>query len=66
MKKPHELRDYSIEDLENLEREQAEELMQMRIKVKMHQADNPLAIRTARRQLALIKTVINEKRRSTQ
>ena len=63
MKKAHELRELPLEDLETLVRERAEELMHERIKLKMHQVDNPLHIRSMRRELAIIKTVINEKRR---
>jgi len=62
MKKAHELRELPLEDLEDLERERLEELMQLRIKVSMRQTDNPLELRTARRELAVLKTVINEKR----
>ena len=64
MKKAHDLRDLSVEDLIDLEREKAEELMTMRIQLKMRQTDNPLAVRVARRDLAVIKTVINEKRKA--
>ena len=44
------------------ERERAEELMNGRMKLKMRQNDNPLSVRNTRRELAVIKTVINEKR----
>jgi large subunit ribosomal protein L29 len=64
MKKAHELRELSLEELEQLERERAEDLMQMSMKLRMRQLDNPLSVRTARREVAKIKTVINEKRRS--
>jgi large subunit ribosomal protein L29 len=64
MKKAHELRELPLEDLESLERERAEELMHLRIKLKMHQIDNPLAVRQARRELAILKTVITEKRKA--
>jgi large subunit ribosomal protein L29 len=62
MKKAYELRELSVEDLENLEREKSEELMQLRMKLRMHQVDNALEIRHARRELARIKTVMTEKR----
>ena len=64
MKKAHELRDFTLEDLESLEREKAEELMNLRLRLKLRQIDNPLSIRTARRELAIIKTVITEKRQA--
>jgi large subunit ribosomal protein L29 len=64
MKKAHELREQSLEDLVALEREKAEDLMQLRMRLKMRQVDNPLSVRIARREIATIKTVINEKKRA--
>lgn len=63
-KKAHDLRDLTVEDLESLEREKAEDLMNLRLRLRLRQVDNPLAIRTARRELATIKTVITEKKRA--
>jgi len=60
--KAHELRDQSLKELESIEREKAEELMQLKIKLSMHQLDNPLQVRELRREVAVIKTVIHEKR----
>ncbi len=62
MKKAHDLRDLPLEDLESLEREKSENLMQLRIKHKMRQVDNPLSVREARREVAVIKSVITEKK----
>ncbi len=62
MKKPHELRDLPLEELESLEREKSEELMNLKIQLSMHQLDNPLRVRNARREVAVIQTVITEKR----
>ena len=62
MKKAHDLRDLPLEELESLEREKAEELMNLKIRLKMRQLDNPLQVRQARREVAVIKTVINQKR----
>lgn len=62
MKKAHELRDLPLEELENLEREKSEELMNMKIQLNMRQMDNPLQVREARREIAVIKTVITEKK----
>ena len=62
MKKAHDLRDMPLEELESLDQEKAEDLMQARIKLKMRQIDNPLAVRQLRREVAVIKTVITEKR----
>jgi len=61
-KKAHDLRDLTLEDLVSLEREKAEELMTMRLRLKLRQVDNPLSVREARRELATIKTVITEKK----
>jgi large subunit ribosomal protein L29 len=63
-KKAHDLRDLSLEDLQSLERERAEELMNLRLRLKLRQVDNPLSVRVARRELANIKTVINQKKKA--
>ncbi len=60
--KAHELREQSLKELEGIEREKAEELMQLKIKLSMRQLDNPLQVRELRRDVAVIKTVITEKR----
>ena len=62
MKKANELRDLPLEELENLEREKSEDLMNLKIQVNMRAVDNPLKVRTARREIAVIKTVITEKK----
>ncbi len=63
-KKAHDLRDLAVEDLESLATEKAEELMNQRMRLKLRQLDNPLAVRNIRRELATIKTILNEKRRA--
>ena len=60
--KAHEMRDLPLEELETLEREKAEELMNMKIQLKMRSLDNPLQVRQLRREIAVIKTVITQKR----
>ena len=62
MKKAHELRDLPLDELESIEREKSEELMTMKIRLNMRQMDNPLQVRELRREIAVIKTVITEKR----
>ena len=62
MKKAHDLRDLPLEELETLVREKSEELMNLKIQLNMRQVDNPLQVREARREIAVIKTVITEKR----
>jgi len=64
--KAHELRDQSLKELESLEREKAEELMQLKIRLSMRQLDNPLQVRELRREVAVIKTIINQKRATAQ
>jgi large subunit ribosomal protein L29 len=63
-KKAHDLRDMGVEDLESLATEKSEELMTQRMRLKLRQLDNPLAVRNIRRELATIKTILNEKRRA--
>lgn len=60
--KAHELRDQSLKELESLSREKSEELMQLKIRLSMRQLDNPLQVRELRREVAVIKTIINQKR----
>jgi large subunit ribosomal protein L29 len=62
MKKAHDLRDLPLEELLSLEKEKAEELMNLKIRLKMRQLDNPLQVRNMRREIAVIKTVITQKR----
>ncbi len=61
-RKAHDLREMTLTELESLVRERSEELMQMRMKLRLRQIDNPLSVRNARRELAVIKTVLTEKR----
>jgi large subunit ribosomal protein L29 len=60
--KAHEMRDLPLEELETLEREKSEELMNLKIQVNMRAVDNPLQVRSARREIATIKTIITEKK----
>ena len=62
MKKAQELRDLAIEELESLLTEKSEELMTLKIQLNLRQMDNPLQVRSARREIAVINTVITEKR----
>ncbi|MBA4378255.1 MAG: 50S ribosomal protein L29 [Gemmatimonas sp.] len=59
--KAHDLREMSVEELQGLVSEKSEELLNLRMQLKMRRLDNPLQVRAARRELAVIKTVINEK-----
>jgi len=60
MKKAHDYRDMSLEELQTLVAEKSEDLLNLRMQLKMRRLDNPLAVRTARRELAVIKTVMTE------
>ncbi len=62
MKKASEYRDLHLEEIESILVEKSEELMNMKIQVKLRHMDNPLQVREARREIAIIKTVINEKK----
>ncbi len=62
MMKARDLREMPLEELESIEREKAEDLMNMKIRLNMRQMDNPLQVREARREIAIIKTVITEKK----
>lgn len=62
MKKAHDLRDLAIEELESQATEKAEELMNLRIQHNLRQLDNPLRVRQTRREIAVLRTVINQKK----
>jgi len=62
MKKAHDLRDLAVEELESRVREKSEELMNLRIQLNMRRLDNPLRVRQTRREIAVLKTVINQKK----
>lgn len=56
-----EMRSRSVEDLQRLERDTAEQLFRSRIKNATHQLDKSSEIGNARRELARIKTVLRER-----
>src|SRR5688500_8493892 len=58
-----ELRDLGADDLAVRERELADQLFRMRIQKSMGQLEAPDKIRTVRRDLARVKTVMRQKRR---
>ena len=62
--KAFELRDLSLEELEARIAEESENIMNMRIQLKGRTLDNPLNYRRARRELARMKTVLTEMKRS--
>jgi len=60
--KAEELRDLGVDELGTRERELADQLFRMRIQKSMGQLEAPDSVRTVRRDLARIKTVIRQKR----
>ena len=64
MAKAFELKDLSVDELTARIDEQAEQVMTLRLRLKSHKLDNPLSYRIARRELARMKTVLNDKRRA--
>lgn len=62
MMKASEYRDLPLEELEQIVVEKSEELMNLKIQVKMRSIDNPLQVRVARREIARIKSVISQKK----
>jgi large subunit ribosomal protein L29 len=63
MAKAYEFRDMDVDSLEAAIVEEAESVMNMRMQLGARTLDNPLNYRAARRNLARMKTVLNEKRR---
>lgn len=60
--KAEELKDLSPEDLQEKARSLEESLFRMRIQKSMGQLDAPVKLRTTRRDLARVKTVLRQKR----
>lgn len=56
-----EMRDMSLEELRSKEKETGDELFNLKIRHSLTGLDNPLEIRKARRNLARIKTLIQER-----
>jgi large subunit ribosomal protein L29 len=60
--KAGELRDLAVDELGAKERELIDQLFRMRIQKSMGQLDAPDKLRTVRRDLARVKTVLRQKR----
>jgi large subunit ribosomal protein L29 len=58
------LKEMTLEELKSREIELEEELAMMRIQLSIKRLDNPLQMRVKKRDLARVKTIINEKQRS--
>jgi large subunit ribosomal protein L29 len=61
--KVEEIRELSIDVLRDREKELDDQLFRLRIQKSMGQLDAPLKVRTARRDLARIKTVLRQKQK---
>lgn len=59
--KAHELRELSADDLQEQVRTLEESLFRMRIQQSMGQLDAPIKLRSTRRDLARLKTVLRQK-----
>jgi large subunit ribosomal protein L29 len=61
--KPNELRDMSIEDLESRLNELTEERFRLRFRSATESIENPMRFRAIRRDIARIRTILEEKSR---
>lgn len=59
--KPDKVREMSVEDLRSKERELQEQLFRLRLQKSVGQLDNALKVRETRRDIARVKTILNEK-----
>lgn len=59
--KAHELREKSIEELRNTERELKEQLFKLRFQKATGQVENPVKIRLVRKDIARLMTVLAER-----
>ncbi len=61
--KPQELRELSDDELRTKEKELADQLFKLRFQHTLGQLDNPAKLRNIRREVARVKTLLEEKRR---
>ena len=61
MTKAAELRDLSVEDLRAKAKELDDQAFRLRLQKAMGQLESPIKVRTTRRELARIKTIIRQK-----
>lgn len=59
--KPHEMREMTLEELQNLHDGLVDELVGLRIKLSVKQLDNPLKVRYLRREIARARTILRDK-----
>lgn len=63
--KAHELKDLSLEELKRRLVDEEESLANLRFQLATSQLESPIKVRTVRRDIARIKTVLREKERTT-
>jgi large subunit ribosomal protein L29 len=63
MTKVSELRDLTVDDLRQRERDLDEQIFRLRLQKSTGQLESPMKVRTGRRELARVKTIIREKER---
>ncbi|OGD18970.1 MAG: 50S ribosomal protein L29 [Candidatus Aminicenantes bacterium RBG_16_63_16] len=61
--KPQELKELSDDELRTKEKELGDQLFKLRFQHTLGQLENPMKLRNIRREIARIKTVLDEKRR---
>jgi len=61
--KASELRELSEEELENKEKELKDQLFKLKIQHSLGQLDNPMKMKLIKRDIARIKTILNERRK---
>ena len=62
--KPSKIREQSVPELENERTRLEDQIFKLRFQNAVGQLDNPLKLRTVRRDLARVRTILNEKRRA--
>jgi len=60
--KVHEIRELNVDELNGKVRDMQDQVFRLRIQKAMGQLDTPSKMRTLRRELARVKTVLREKR----
>jgi len=62
--KPSKIRDHTIEELEVEATKLQEQVFRFRFQIAIGQTENPMKLRHARKDLARVKTILNDKRRA--
>ena len=60
--RPHEMRELTLDELQNHVDRLVEELANLRIKLSVKQLDNPLRVRILRKEIARARTILRDKR----